>query len=52
MRSLFTHTQSRYAPLQTFKSGEPVLQEFVLADIPLIEDKWHVLALATPLMDL
>lgn len=39
--------QSRNAPLQRFKNGDPVLQEFVLADTPVVEDKWHVLPLAT-----
>jgi len=39
--------QSRNAPLETFGNGEPVLAEFVLADAPVTDDRWHVLALAT-----
>ncbi|KAF9779277.1 hypothetical protein BJ322DRAFT_1172484 [Thelephora terrestris] len=32
---------ARNAPLQRFKNGDPVLQEFVLADTPVTEDKWY-----------
>jgi len=43
--------QSRNIPLQQFRNGEPVLAEFVLADAPVTDDRWHVLALAHWLRD-
>lgn len=51
-RSIHNHnhyrpcTQSRNIPLERFRNGEPVLAEFVLADAPVIDDKWHVSAFA------
>ena len=50
-RSIHNHShyqpriQSRNGPLERFGNGQPVLAEFVLADAPVTDDRWHVLAL-------